>query len=47
MSLCEFVRDHGQELPLRVRVDEGFCGSDERCVSLELFHNVINVHVLY
>ncbi|XP_064395371.1 uncharacterized protein LOC135342551 isoform X2 [Halichondria panicea] len=32
MSLCEFVRDHGQELPLRVRVDEGFCGSDERFI---------------
>ncbi len=30
MTLCEFVRDHSQELPLRVRVDEGFCGNDER-----------------
>ena len=32
LSLNDFVTQHGSSLPLRVRVDKGFCGAEERCV---------------
>lgn len=30
VPLVSFVKDYGQCLPLRIRVEEGFCGNDER-----------------
>ena len=30
LSLADFVKKHGNSLPLRVMVKEGFCGNDER-----------------
>jgi len=32
--LSELVRKYSKSLPLRVRVDEGFCGSEERLVGV-------------
>ena len=33
LSLTDFVTKHGDSLPRRVVVKEGFCGTDERYVS--------------
>ena len=30
LSLADFVKQYGQSLPLKVRVEEGFCGNEER-----------------
>ena len=30
LTLAEFVKKYSQSLPVKVRVEEGYCGSEER-----------------
>lgn len=37
LLLADLVKKHSKDLPIRVRVDEGFCGSEERYVCSFVF----------
>ena len=44
MSLGDFMTRHSSSLPLRVRVDKGFCGAEERCVISA--GDIYNIHFI-
>lgn len=37
-TLISFVKKYGAKLPMKVRIEEGYCGSDERYIIVQLTH---------